>query len=989
MKRQELQHRKVRRGLAIFLAVIVSVVVGMMANESSYAQEAGGARVTLEAPAQVGVGEVIRLRLRLEGDVAVGGFEALLLYPRLVGEQTIGEYAGFAPAAPGEQGIGQLVVPEVAAGSVVGYYTCGTAPCLARREVQVQAAAEPGVLGEVELLARAAGQFEVRVEQMQVVDRTGQPLAVSLAQSSVVVQVGEGGEAHSAPADAWNWTRSGDEALVASATAADVTQDGGVTHSDVMEVALAWQIVREAGEPCGGREASADINGDGCVDIVDVQTAAAYASGENEPVVEEPKQWAVQLYLPLVNNPTAAVAQALAVLTFAVNSTLDEYDARLSDNKCLSPSGVCTLRAAIQQANARQGSDVIVFAIPGSGVHTIQLGNRLPSLWDATGGTVIDGYSQPGASPNTDPLVSNAQIRVQIRGNGPEAFDGLAITSADNVVKGLAFYNLKRSLWVYGDGAHDNVIVGNFIGIDATGGSEATVTSQMQAHGVHLEQKAMSNRIGGVLLAERNVISGNARHGVGFWHVGTVENLVFNNLIGLSPDGTRRLSNRIHGVDINYGASNNTVGGVQPGERNVISGNNGSGAEMSHGAVTTQNLIRGNYIGTDVSGDAGPAYAENGQFGVSVKDRVVNNRVLDNVIGNNLGGGIQIDNFGNCCTSNNVVRNNRIGIGISGNAIGNALFGIKVLAPQSQIGPGNIIAYNPVGIQIEGDANDGNRITQNSIFGNVGLGIDLAPVAQTNLNDQDDLDTGPNEQLNFPVLEKTWPSPVTGKACANCTVEIYIADGGANAYGEGRTLVGTGVAAGDGTFSVPVSGVTEREYLTATATDAAGNTSEFSLNRVVGAPNPWEQVFSIPGRIEAEDYRNGGAGTGYSDTTSGNSGRAYRKDDVDIEVTQDSSGNYDVAWIAPGEWLSYDINVAAAGNYQLLVRVATPSGGRRFHIEIDGNNVSGSVAIPWTGGWQNWVNVSVVIPLPAGSHTLRFVAETDRFNLNYYEITAQ
>src|SRR5687768_7047871 len=95
--------------LRFFLAMIVGVVLGMMASETSYAQDAGAGevRVTLEAPAQVGVGEVVTLRLHVEGDVAVGGFEALILYPR-----TVGEFAGFSPASPSEQSIGQLVVPE-------------------------------------------------------------------------------------------------------------------------------------------------------------------------------------------------------------------------------------------------------------------------------------------------------------------------------------------------------------------------------------------------------------------------------------------------------------------------------------------------------------------------------------------------------------------------------------------------------------------------------------------------------------------------------------------------------------------------------------------------------------------------------------------------------------------------------------------------------------------------------------------------------------
>lgn len=146
---------------------------------------------------------------------------------------------------------------------------------------------------------------------------------------------------------------------------------------------------------------------------------------------------------------------------------------------------------------------------------------------------------------------------------------------------------------------------------------------------------------------------------------------------------------------------------------------------------------------------------------------------------------------------------------------------------------------------------------------------------------------------------------------------------------------------------------------------------------------PWQQIFAIPGRIEAEHYRGGGEGKGYHDTTPGNSGGQLRSDDVDIEPTTDTSGGYDVGWIAEGEWLAYDVNVATAGTYRVMVRVASPSGSRRFHLAVDGKNVTGSLTVPWTGGWQQWVDVVTNVKLTPGNHTLRFVAEGDRFNLNH------
>jgi CSLREA domain-containing protein len=804
--------------------VTVGLVLGFVSIESAVAQSvpANNVRLIVDAPAHVRVGEVIPLRLRLEGNVAVGAFEVQLLYDRKAAQ-----YAAFAPALPsGDAGIGLLALPEINGGSAVGYFVCGTTPCLNQRAIYAQDAAEPGLLAEIELLALAAGQLEIKIGAVQVLDSNGQPLVVSVAQPSVVIQVGEGSETFAAPAA--EWALVNDDAVSAAEAKVDITQDNAVTHGDVAEVALAWQSVREAGQPCAGLEPNADINGDGCVDIRDVQLVADRALDSAQVATEQPGAASGEGMTP----------QLIAGTTFTVNTTLDENDINLLDGICLTISGVCSLRAAIQQANVNLGSNVIHFAMPGDEVHTIQLRSRLPALSDLTGGTTIDGYSQPGATPNTDPLVSNAQIRIQIRGEGYDAFDGLPVTSAGNVIRGLSFFNLKRSLWIYGAGASENVVVGNFIGTDATG-TFAAELSPDQAHGIHVEQGAARNRIGGVAPEDRNVISGNARHGVGFWHGGTNENLVLNNIVGLSPDGERRLPNRQQGVDINFGASFNRVGGLEPGERNVISGNDVNAAEVSHTEKTRENIIQGNLIGTNVAGTGAPAYASNGGVGVSLHDRVTNNLVTGNIIGNNRSGGILVDSWGNCCTNNNRIENNWIGVTPDGKNIGNSVYGIHIFAPQTQIGPGNVIAHNPVGIRLTGDENHGNTITQNSIYSNTGLGIDIAPFDEVNENGE--AGRGPNQGLNFPVLLNVSPNEVQGTACGGCRVEVFIADGQPGQYGAGMTFVGAGEADEDGNFTVAIENVEYGQSLTATATDANGNTSEFSQNVLVEAEEPPNQ----------------------------------------------------------------------------------------------------------------------------------------------------
>jgi CSLREA domain-containing protein len=528
--------------------------------------------------------------------------------------------------------------------------------------------------------------------------------------------------------------------------------------------------------------------------------------------------------------------------TFTVDSTADDPDA-VGDGECATATGACTLRAAIREANRNPGPDTISFSIPGDGVHTIQLTSALPALTDASGPTTIDGYTQPGSSPNTDLLVSNAVIGVEIKGNGHDhpaagGFSGLTISSPDNTVRGLAFYSLYRQISLQTSNtsnAHGNHIIGNFIGTDATGTyvgpSGVQDPSFRYSNGVNVSSGAAGNIIGGTSAAERNVISGNAFHGVGIYQPGTDSNVVVGNLIGLDPSGQKRLSNSAHGVDINTGASYNIVGGTSSGERNIISGNASHGIEVSHAdspdpgnpTYTTGNQVIGNFIGTDVTGELAPTYSRNSSWGVYLEDKVKSNVVRENVVGNNSSGGVEIKSPD---TTDNEVYDNRIGVSRGGAAIANGAVGIRIAnsAEGSRIGPGNVIANNPVGIHVYGVASDYNTITRNSIYGNTGLGIDLD-------------DMGANQQLKSPALTSARkragrPAVVKGTACAGCTVEVFQADSGAGAYGEGKSFVGSAVAGADGAFTV--RGMVGRgRYVTATATDAEGNTSEFSLNRRV------------------------------------------------------------------------------------------------------------------------------------------------------------
>jgi hypothetical protein len=156
--------------------------------------------------------------------------------------------------------------------------------------------------------------------------------------------------------------------------------------------------------------------------------------------------------------------------------------------------------------------------------------------------------------------------------------------------------------------------------------------------------------------------------------------------------------------------------------------------------------------------------------------------------------------------------------------------------------------------------------------------------------------------------------------------------------------------------------------------------------------------FVIPGTIQAEDYDDGGEGIAYHDTDAGNNGGAYRQEDVDIETTTDTGGGNDVGWFAAGEWVNYTANIQATGTFTWDVRIASPCGGGIIHLEVNGQDVSGPLGIPNTGGWNLWQTVSVSgIALSAGSVNLRVVADTASGgtcgaavgNLNWFGLTQQ
>jgi len=171
------------------------------------------------------------------------------------------------------------------------------------------------------------------------------------------------------------------------------------------------------------------------------------------------------------------------------------------------------------------------------------------------------------------------------------------------------------------------------------------------------------------------------------------------------------------------------------------------------------------------------------------------------------------------------------------------------------------------------------------------------------------------------------------------------------------------------------------------ATNSSNATAIASIVVHVTGPHggtPWP----IPGKVEAEDYDDGGQGFAYNDVDVSNNGGAYRPTEgVDIEAM--NGGGYDVGWTAAGEWMNYTVNVTSTGVYNLQLNIATTATGKSFHIEMDGTNVTGAINLPNTGAWNAFQVVTVNnVSLTQGQHTMRVYMDTDGFNLDYINVVA-
>jgi len=274
--------------------------------------------------------------------------------------------------------------------------------------------------------------------------------------------------------------------------------------------------------------------------------------------------------------------------------------------------GPGSLRDAIEQANANPGADDIDFDIDGGGPHTIQVSTALPAIDEAV---TIDGYTQPGAQPNSQPIGADAVLLIEIQPSRTVA-DGLVIRAGDTAIRGLVINGFTQSgIHIFGDDAANNVIAGNYIGTDSTGLSAAGNGS---GAGAGIIVDAGLNTIGGAAPADRNVISGNFGYGVNVTAQGGSEggNAILGNYIGVGADGRTPLRNTLDGVRL--ASPGNVVGGANSGEGNVISGN---GAPLGTSTSFEVDLEAVDLAAGDIDGQVG------GSLAVASADQVDNSSI--------------------------------------------------------------------------------------------------------------------------------------------------------------------------------------------------------------------------------------------------------------------------------------------------------------------------------------------------------------------------
>jgi len=487
-------------------------------------------------------------------------------------------------------------------------------------------------------------------------------------------------------------------------------------------------------------------------------------------------------------------------------------------------SGGGSLRQAILDANTAAGPDTIDFNIPGTGPFQILPLSILPPL---AGGTTLDATTQPGYAGT--PLIEISTF----------SGAGLRMTgTGGNTIRGVCVNDFSAGIQIESD---DNHVEGCFLGTNVTG-----TIAVPNGVGIVLTSGVAGNVIGGSAAAARNLISGNT---TGIQSTGGGATTIQGNYIGTSITGNSPIPNA-RGIGLTS-TTGFVIGGANPGEGNVISGNTGEGVFVINGSGCK---IQGNRIGTNV---AGTEQLSN-QWGVyaTVHTGLLIGGDFDAGEGNLISGN-QMDGA-YISTDGAVVTGNTIGTDPGATEpLGNGRAGIYLTLESHDAliggvaeGEANVIAWNQTGVW-----NDGlrNAIRANPIFFNQRLGIDNVPDGVTK-NDAGDGDTGANQLQNFPLISSVdygaTNLTVHGilKSTPNTTFDVDVFESPSctprprqllqSAYYLGSTQITTD-GAGDAPFDILMNDANAPQHppISLTVTDPSGDTSEFS-QKVIYASSP-------------------------------------------------------------------------------------------------------------------------------------------------------
>lgn len=501
-------------------------------------------------------------------------------------------------------------------------------------------------------------------------------------------------------------------------------------------------------------------------------------------------------------------------------------------------SGGGSLRSAIIEANSSGDNSTITFAV---GVTEILLATALPPLTNSPFGVIIDGAgvvtldgrNVPGSPHGFTLNDSNSHIRGMniinfegsgiliggannsVRGcriglddvqEGPNSM-GIFVPGSFNIIGGalpsernIVSANSNLGIDLIGD---SNTVTGNFVGLDAAG----ELSQGNASSGVYVGFGADNNIVG-----PGNVISGNGAYGVEIFQAGS-SNVIVGNLIGTNASGAGGVANLQGGIGLTS-SSNVRIGGATATDRNIISGNGVTGIRNN---FALNNQVLGNYIGLDITGTLALPNAGDGIFASGAHGIVIGGIATGegNLIASNIGDGIGLLNV-----DGGTIQGNRLGVNTAGDASplqdGISITGSDdILIGGTAAGGGNEIAFSS-GFGVTLSNSQQIELRRNSIYASEG-----APAIS--------LDSS-NSGIALPVI--TSITPISGTAPANAIVEIFADDGD-----EGRIYLASAQANILGMFSsnfdtTPFGGMN----ITATATDASGNSSGFSAPFAIPVP---------------------------------------------------------------------------------------------------------------------------------------------------------